>query len=256
MEAAQRIERMRAALEMGKEPLRLRPPNDGWLSIVGYGPSLRDTWQAVTHPMVTCSGAHDFMISRGVVPNWHAESDPWPPKAMFTQNSHKDVTYLIASCCDPQIWENVKERKSLIWHCGEPETQQWIKDHDPSGMITGFGTTIGERCVELGMILGYRKFKFFGIDCSFTDEQRAGPHRGGKHEEIEIELPEFGSFKTSHAMLYSARTLINALLREGSECEIYGNGLARALFTRALRRREAKSQGLGAILPRGNMRAA
>ena len=93
--------------------------------------------------------------------------------------------------------------------------------------------------------------RFFGIDCSFTDEQRAGPTRGGKQDEITVDIRGFGDFRTSHAMLYSARTLVNALLKDGIECEIYGNGLARALLTSTIQRRE--DQLSGKFSRRGNI---
>ena len=254
MNAKERLARMAAAPKV--PPLTRRPRSDAWLSIVGYGPSLRETWQAITHPMITCSGAHNFLLERGIVPNWHAESDPWPAKAMFTRKPHKDVTYLIASCCDPQIWGNVQGNQRRIWHCAEPATEAWLRDNAPAESITGFGTTVGERAVELGMILGYRRFKFFGIDCSFTHEQRAGEHHGGTHEEISVDVPTYGTFKTSHAMLFSARTLVNLLLRDQIECEVYGNNLVSALLARAMVRRQTKDRGLGSVLPTGNVRFA
>ena len=51
-------------------------------SIVCYGPSLIDTWEDIKlekeagNFIVTVSGAHDFLIERGIIPDVHIECDP------------------------------------------------------------------------------------------------------------------------------------------------------------------------------------
>src|SRR6267142_2328196 len=48
------------------------------IALVCYGPSLNDTWERVRDfkYVMTCSGAHRFLLERGVVPTWHTEVDP------------------------------------------------------------------------------------------------------------------------------------------------------------------------------------
>src|SRR5688572_2533433 len=80
------------------------PARDGPISLVGYGPSLKDTWQDIKPPILTMSGAHDFLIDKGVIPDFHCDVDPRPHKVeMLTP--HKDVIYLMGSVCNPLMWE-------------------------------------------------------------------------------------------------------------------------------------------------------
>src|SRR6266446_2438816 len=48
------------------------------IAIVCFGPSLNDTWEKIRDfkYIMTCSGAHKFLIDRGIIPTWHAEVDP------------------------------------------------------------------------------------------------------------------------------------------------------------------------------------
>ena len=55
------------------------------LAIVGYGPSLRDNWEKLkdySH-IWTVSGAHDFLLARGIVPTFHTDIDFRPHKPGF-----------------------------------------------------------------------------------------------------------------------------------------------------------------------------
>ena len=56
-------------------PLRSEP-----IAIACYGPSLADTWEKIRgfEYVMTCSGAHRFLIDRDIVPRWHVAVDPLP----------------------------------------------------------------------------------------------------------------------------------------------------------------------------------
>jgi len=43
------------------------------IAIACFGPSLRDTWENIKKfkYIITCSGAHKFLIERGIIPTWH-----------------------------------------------------------------------------------------------------------------------------------------------------------------------------------------
>ena len=63
--------------------------NDRWVSIVCYGPSLLDTWKTIKRPMVTVSGAHDFLVDKGITPDWHIDCDPREHKAKMLKKPQK-----------------------------------------------------------------------------------------------------------------------------------------------------------------------
>src|SRR5262245_53158212 len=101
---------MLTCLTYGFPKLQLKPLVDEPLSLVAYGPSLKDTWMMIRRPMLTMSGAHDFLISKGVVPDYHCDIDPRPHKTKML-TPHKDVHYLMGSVCNPNMWEKLKGYK-------------------------------------------------------------------------------------------------------------------------------------------------
>src|SRR4051812_16025100 len=68
-------------LNTAKVPGRLEPVYDVRTepcAIVCYGPSLNDTWEQVKsfRYVLSCSGAHQFLIERSIIPTWHIDVDP------------------------------------------------------------------------------------------------------------------------------------------------------------------------------------
>src|SRR5688572_4916542 len=80
------IRQVATCVAKGYTQLTLQPLRDEWVSVVGFGPSLEETWKEVTQPSMTVSGAHDFLIGKGVIPTWHAECDGRDHKVKHLQN--------------------------------------------------------------------------------------------------------------------------------------------------------------------------
>ena len=53
------------------------------VAVVGFGPSLVRTWERLREfeYIWTTSGAHDFLVKRGIVPKWHTDVNWRPHKA-------------------------------------------------------------------------------------------------------------------------------------------------------------------------------
>jgi hypothetical protein len=88
------------------------------VAVVCYGPSLADTWEQVRDApaIITCSGAHKFLLERGIVPTWHVEVDPRPHKVDLLGPPHPDVTYLVASACAPEYFDHLADFDVRLWH--------------------------------------------------------------------------------------------------------------------------------------------
>src|SRR5688500_17336336 len=73
------------------EELRPEP-----IAVVGLGPSLKESWEEIKKfkYIMSCSGCHQFLLERGIVPTWHVEVDPRPHKVGLMGKPHKDVKYL------------------------------------------------------------------------------------------------------------------------------------------------------------------
>lgn len=69
-----RDEQIKLAIKRVKE--RIQPVNEKRkdpIAVVCYGPSLNDTWEQIKEYkyIISCSGAHKFLIDRGIIPTWH-----------------------------------------------------------------------------------------------------------------------------------------------------------------------------------------
>jgi hypothetical protein len=120
-------------------------PRNEPIAIVCFGPSLNDTWERIKNfkYVMSCSGAHKFLIEKGIIPTWHVEVDPRQHKIHLIGQPHKDVEYLIASTCHPKVLEHLKGFNVKLWHVFDPKDEVIL----PKGewMLTGgclYGTAL------------------------------------------------------------------------------------------------------------------
>lgn len=177
-----RDEQMRIANFRIKD--RLEPSEaiyDEEIAIVCYGPSLVDTWQELRRfkKIITCSGAHQFLLDRGIVPTWHVDLDPREHKVNMLGQPHPSVEYLIASCCHPSMWDKLEGYRTKLWHIYANEDNKELPLTYPRGewILTG-GNNVGLRCLVVARILGYRNIHVYGMDCSFHDKAK---HHAAQH---------------------------------------------------------------------------
>lgn len=208
------------------------PKRQDRLSVVCYGPTIEETWREIKKPILTVSGAHNFLIGRGVVPDWHMDCDPRPHKLRFIKPPHKDVTYLMASCCDPRSWEILKDHKVYIWHMHNgPETAEWVKVNDPWGMLVGGGSTAGLRALQVGGLLGFNKFDIYGMDGNYVDGKfRAGESKAPPQQLKSIKLEgSQRTFQTTDLMLNAAVEYLYTVEHYPIECQLHGDGMIKAI---------------------------
>jgi hypothetical protein len=215
---------------------------DDTLSIVGFGPSLRDTWKSInlSRPIISTSGAHDFLIEHGITPDWHVHIDPLPCMVKHL-TPHPHVKYLMASVCHPDFWELLRGYDVKLWHMvNDEETVKWVAEHHPAGMscLIGGGSTVGQRAMNIGAALGYRKFDVYGMDGSFIKDRHAGPHTGSKQVPI---LVKVGGrvFKTTPQLRQSAKELEEFLRTMDVEITFHGDGLIQEI-AQTIKKRKAR----------------
>lgn len=205
--------------------------------IVGGGPSLKNQLTRIRHRKAkkaevwATNGTHDYLISKGIIPDYMAMLDSREESSVFVQKPHKGVTYFIASQCHPSAFEALKGHKVFIWHNHEPELQDAILNNSKSNevlMVRG-GSTIGLRLMCLGAALGYRSIHHYGMDSSYEDTaHHSYPQYLNDNEEIK--RIEFGGkyFICSEWMLTQAedyQNQIEALEKAGVRVFAHGTGL-------------------------------
>ncbi len=193
---AQRIANVEAAIAAGN-PLLKKYNGAGYseerISIIGYGPSLRDTWRDIPkyQPVIATSGAYDFLVDRHITPELYVAIDPERHTVDLLQRPQRETAYLMASCLHPEFWNKLAGLDVFLWHALEGEDvefQQWLMDHQPAGlgsMLEG-GSTVGQRAMVVASSLGYRKFDVFGMDCSLSVDGsfHAGEHTAEKQQRL------------------------------------------------------------------------
>lgn len=217
-------------------------------SIACYGPSLADTWRELRSPIISVSGAHDYLIERGIVPDFHVDCDPRPHKPEMLTKPQKATTYLMASVCHPLFWEALQGRSVRLWHLingDDLETVAWVAQNHPVGMksMIGGGSSVGMRAMNVAAALGYRKFDIHGMDCSFTEKRHAGAHTGSQQVET---LVKAGNriFKTTKQMLQAAIEMEHFLQQQDAEVRFYGDGLMQETAKILRGRHETRNCGL------------
>lgn len=144
----------------------------GAVAIVGSGPSLKKNWHKLKDfkgDIIACNASCQFLLERGIVPQYMMCFDADPLVLEFF-TPHKDITYLIASRCVPQVFEMLKDCRIVVWHAaGDERIRNILETHrimEP--MIIG-GSAAVTRAMLLALPIGYREVHLFGGDSSFAD---------------------------------------------------------------------------------------
>jgi hypothetical protein len=232
IDGQERLDRMRDNAKRAVARLEPQPERPGILAVVGYGPSLRETWPLLASydHVCTTSGAHDFLIERGIKPRWHVEFDPRDHKCAFLTKPNPGTDYCLASVCHPKLYDQLGSASVLMWHAGGSDLAadaSIVNAVEDDGIILYGGSTAGLRALIVGHVLGFRKFALFGLDCGYAEDAIwAGKHSGKKHHPLKVEC-NGRAFLTSDIMLNAASELWRCMFGEmaGSEYIIVGDHL-------------------------------
>ncbi len=221
------------AMSLGMPRLTVRDEKPGPLTIACYGPSLRDTYRDMRSPVLSVSGAHDFLIERRVIPEYHVECDPRAHKAKMLSQPNEHTEYLIASCCHPDVFRALDGCKVFLWHLDNgPESRLWALHHDPLGLSVCGGSTVGLRSFEIAHILGYRSMDVHGMDCSFDGfQQWAGKHSGERKPVQYVAIAGSNRrYATTPLMVQQAREAVTFWRTHDVPMKFRGSGLCQAMW--------------------------
>jgi hypothetical protein len=209
------------------------------VTIVCYGPSLKDTWHLI-HPVntiVSVSKAHDFLVDHGIAPAIHVEFDCRSHKAKHIQHASQKTLYYLASCVHPDVVKKTKHCPTYLWHAAQKggEDDRAITAFEPGAKLIPGGGSVGLRAIELLYALGFRHFDIHGMDSSFADNGRtqwAGPHFGtskGKRDILET-ICGGQRFYTSLAFAsYATQFLQCRRHLHDATFKLYGEGLLQTM---------------------------
>jgi len=137
------------------------------IAIVCYGPSLNDTWEQIRRfpVVITCSGAHRFLIDRGIIPTYHLDVDPRKHKALLIGEPHPDVEYLMASTCHPAVFDHLQGFTVKLWHIFD-SAEEGLRILPPGEWALTGGPGAGLRAMTVARFLGFTDQHIFGMDGS------------------------------------------------------------------------------------------
>ncbi len=204
------------------------------IALVNYGPSLNDTWEQIKDFkfIMTCSGAHKFMVERGIIPTYHIDVDPRPHKVELIGQPQQGTQYMIASACHPALFDLLQGYDLKLWH---------IFDVDESGMrmlphsewaITG-GCSVGVRTLTMARFIGFTDLHVFGMDgCHGASGKHAAAHPNQLATNYVLEY-EGKEYKTTPAMLEAAKNTFHEMdMMKDTKVTFYGEGLVQEMAKR------------------------
>lgn len=164
------------------EPRPALCSHDGTFVVVGSGPSLPDFVEeirqerAMGRPICSVKGSHDFLCENGIEPDLFLSVEP---RARTEQLKHANdhTTYLIASRCDPEMFDHLEGKKLLCWHSWS-NNENWPELKGK--LLIGGGTTSGLRAVTFGYVQGFRNFVLYGMDSSLAPDKMTKRFTGEK----------------------------------------------------------------------------
>lgn len=220
--AAKMLENMRVNSARGLRELEPCRPHPELMSVAAGGPSLADTYEGLTGYIVAVNGSLGYLLERGVIPHACAVLDPGDHMAANLVADSR-VRYYIASICDPSVFEKLRDCDVTIWH---PTSDSIGAEYPEQPLSIGGGCTVGLRWLNLGYILGFRRFHLHGLDSSFRNSTHAYPDRADAKERITI-----NGRQTRPNFLAQVNDFFDLLERfsqpdiEPVEIEVYGDGL-------------------------------
>lgn len=230
---------VQAAIALGLPSLERGVLTSEPIAVVCSGPSLRHTRRDIRHfdKILTCSGAHQYLIDHGIIPTWHMEGDPRPHKVFAVKRPHRRVQYLIASSCHPKVFEALKGYDVRVWHTLREATHLTELDHYPKDhwVLTG-GTNVGIRALVMARILGFTTVHLFGMDCSAEDTMHTGDHPNEppktKYRTVRVGEQDY---QTTTTFLSYAKQFFHEMLQlPDVNVIMHGEGLLQALVRQKL----------------------
>lgn len=142
------------------------------IALVGGGPSLKETIKELKEfkgLIVACGSSHDYLVENEVIPDWCIACDPDAVVLKYILKPNKKTKFMLASGCDPVVFDSLKEYDIVLWHCHSDEIGEKIRELDPTYEAIGGGCTVGLRAISIAIMMGYSNIHMFGFDSCLSD---------------------------------------------------------------------------------------
>lgn len=215
----------------------LAEPHDGHAVIVGGGSSLKDTVGEIAQrfdagqSLWAVNGSAAWLRwEHHMRPHFHVIADARPENAAFVAKPAWGTNHLIASQCDPALFDALAKFKVTLWHSGAPGIADLLKDEKARPVhLIGGGSTAGLSAMVLAFGLGYRNLHLYGFDSSVAEEgHHAYAQKGNDSDLIVDAIGGNRRFRAAPWMVQQAEefcSLARYLADEGCMITVAGDGL-------------------------------
>ncbi len=224
----QNTAKVKGRIEESKD-LRSEP-----IALVSYGPSLADTWEQIRNfkYVMTCSGAHKFLVDRGIIPTHHIDVDPRAHKIKLLGEPQKGTEYMLASTCHPSYFDFLMEKgiEPKIWHVFDTTDDGLRLLPHGEWAITG-GCSVGVRTLTVARFLGFTDLHIFGMDgCNGKTGLHAAEH-SNQPKNLSVLEYEGKTYNTTPGMLEAAKHTFHELnILKDVKPTFYGEGLVQDMY--------------------------
>ena len=216
----------------------------GPIAVVGYGPSLNQTWERLKDfkVIISTSKAHEFLLDKGLKMQYHMDLDSRKHKMEFMQRPQPDVHYMLSSHIYP-AYPKMLMAQGITPRMFHVIIEKHVKlDPCYPGMTARFD--VGVQAAEWAFLNGYRDQHWFGIEygCAADHSTHAGSHWGVPHGPdqrliVDVDGRHFEGTKLFFHGLLLAEQFI--CWRAAAKYTIHGDGLL-ANFAKARNRAKFK----------------
>lgn len=208
--------------------------NNEEVMILGGGPSTAEFLEDIKKKraegvkLVALNGAYGWCIENGLTPSALIMVDAREFNARFSKPVVDGCKYLIASQCDPAVFEGLPKERTYIWHTTTEMIRDILNEHSEIWYVVPGGSTVLLRAIPLLRMLGFKKFHLYGCDsCLSADKHHAYAQ---PENDAAMVLPAIVGGRTFHChawMVSQAQEFMDMIrfLGDEIELELYGDGL-------------------------------
>lgn len=244
-----------SALARGLPEVEVTAPRDERLLIVANGPSALSApldmrcspapadaaadsdMPAPRRPTLAINNALRLFTGRGLAPDFWIASDPQACVADYLRDAPRDTTYLVASKCHPAVFDALRDRKILLWHCTEPGTLDLLVGR----LVIQTSITVTLCALNLMPVLGYHRLETWGWGCYLDGRDHAVAQAHGADFDITVQLGSDRVFATTKSWAAETQEVVRLLRESPRDVVIQGNGMIGAIVRELTRSQAAAS---------------
>jgi len=214
-----------AALSRGLKEVEITALRKESLRIVANGPSALAA-PLTGAPTLAVNNALRLFVERGLAPDFWIASDPQECVADFLRDAPMETVYLVASKCHPTVFEALKGRQILLWHCSEPATLDLLVGR----LVIQSSVSVTLCALNLMPVLGYHRLETWGWDGCYLagrDHAVSQPH---SPDDITVQLGPKRRFSTTKSWAAEAQEAVYLCEGLRRQLTIRGRGMIGAIL--------------------------